>query len=132
MASNVSACMAGSLPSSIPVPFKIIKTRLAATSLFRCYFQYYCKRLAHRNGEFAELDEKYIQRKKFVKALERRLKASSVRYEEVRKERDQLHATHADLVKERDCEQREVSGLPARFIELEFEEAALTIFLRLG
>lgn len=46
---------------------------------------------------------------------------SRVRYEEVCEERDQLLATHADVVKERDDAQLEASELRAGVIELESE-----------
>lgn len=66
---NGSAHVSDLPPTSIPTQSASVKTSPAATVRFQDSLRYLCDCLARRDAAFAVLDEKYIQRRVFVRLL---------------------------------------------------------------
>lgn len=128
LSGNASARVLGSPLSLIAVPAASAKTSPAATAQLQSSLQYLCDGLAHRDADFPELDESWIQQKGLVTSMKTSLKYAKVRNKKVFEEQDQLRITHADLIKERASAQREASGLLALVAELKSKAIAPTIF----
>lgn len=84
-----------------------------------CSLQYLFERLSQRDGEFAKLDDKYIQREEIVTSLEARLVYIEFLLATSRLDCNTLRAANVDMLKSRGPDREELSTQCARVLELE-------------
>lgn len=109
----------GSQPSSSPVYPGSARASPAASASVRGSCKYLRDRLAHRDAEFADLDERYIQRKEVVTDLEVCLQNLRASLDASERERTKLRGPNKTPVSERDTARQSVSALTTRFVVLE-------------